>query len=297
METVFTTIYILVDDWYRAQGQMLLNGKAGAKPVFSDSELLTLMLAHDYLPYPGETQYLAYIRANYGRLFPKLANQRQYNRRARGLRKMVEALRVWWLTHLAVTRPMAVLVDTKSVPGVNVTRHKRHSAFSCSAAYGYCTARKLYYFGYKLVMLCTPDGLPMLYDLVPANTDERVAAEAALFQSENVLLIGDKGFIGQTWQAVIADETGNTWFNPKRANQHDQNDPPLEADRMGMADRERIEGLFHQLQNTGRNLERLLAKTIVGLATRLVLKVTSIVLRLLLAQRFNFDILAFSILH
>ena len=64
-----------------------------------------------------------------------------------------------------------------------------------------------------------------------------------------------------------------------------------------MAVRERIEGLFHQLQNTGRNLERLFAKTIVGLATRLVLKITSLVLRLLLAQRFGFDIQSFSISH
>ena len=64
-----------------------------------------------------------------------------------------------------------------------------------------------------------------------------------------------------------------------------------------MAVRERIEGLFHQLQNTGRNLERLLAKTIVGLATRLVLKITSLVLRLLLAQRFSLDIQSFSISH
>ena len=56
METVFTTIYVLVDDWYQREGKMLLNGQAGVKPVFSDSELLTVMLAHDYLPYPGETQ-------------------------------------------------------------------------------------------------------------------------------------------------------------------------------------------------------------------------------------------------
>ena len=235
------------------------------------------------------------MRANYGRLFPKLVNQSQYNRRGRGLRHLVEALRVWWLSQLAMPMPDTVLVDTKPVPVVNVKRGKHHSAFSGSAAYGYCTARKLYYFGYKLVMLCTPDGVPMLYDLVPANTDERIAAETILFQCENVLLVGDKGFIGQAWQAVLADETGNIWFTPKRTNQHDQNDPLLEAQQL--ATRQRIEGLFHQLQNTGRNLERLLAKTVVGLATRLVLKVTSLVLRLLLAQRFGFDILTFSISH
>ena len=52
----------------------------------------------------------------------------------------------------------------------------------------------------------------------------------SFFQCENVLLIGDRGFIGQAWHAVLADETGNVWFTPKRTNQHD---PLLEAQRMG----------------------------------------------------------------
>lgn len=45
MVSILTTIYALVDDWYTAKGQVLLKGKPGAKPEFSDSELLTLMLA------------------------------------------------------------------------------------------------------------------------------------------------------------------------------------------------------------------------------------------------------------
>ena len=93
METVFTTIDGLVDDCYQREGKALLAGKAGFKPVFSDSERLTVRLAHDYLPYPGETQYLAYVLANDGRLCPKLVNQSQYNRRARGRRRLVEAQR------------------------------------------------------------------------------------------------------------------------------------------------------------------------------------------------------------
>ena len=42
-----------------------------------------------------------------------------------------------------------------------------------SAAYGYCSSRKFHYFGYKLVMITTMSGIPIVYDLVPANMDER----------------------------------------------------------------------------------------------------------------------------
>jgi len=66
---------VLVDDWYQQEGMKLLKGKAGQKPTFTDSEVITLVLAQDYIPYPAETQYVAFIRANYLDLFPKLLDQ------------------------------------------------------------------------------------------------------------------------------------------------------------------------------------------------------------------------------
>jgi hypothetical protein len=55
---LLTIMYVLVDDWYKENAPRLLQGKVGAKPVFSDSELITLLLAQDFLPFPGETQFL-----------------------------------------------------------------------------------------------------------------------------------------------------------------------------------------------------------------------------------------------
>jgi hypothetical protein len=72
VETLFTIIFVLVDDWYQEYGIHLLEGKRGAKPHFSDSEVITLLPAMDYFPFPGETQFLGFIRANYLTLFPKL---------------------------------------------------------------------------------------------------------------------------------------------------------------------------------------------------------------------------------
>lgn len=81
-EEVLTIIYVLVDDWYKQVWMKAESYKMRGRHGFTESEMLTLMLAHDYLPYPGESQYLAYIRANYLRLFPKLVDQSQYNRRS-----------------------------------------------------------------------------------------------------------------------------------------------------------------------------------------------------------------------
>ena len=50
-------VFVVVDDWYKIQGVRLLKGKAGAKPQFTDSEVITLMLAMDFVPFPGETEF------------------------------------------------------------------------------------------------------------------------------------------------------------------------------------------------------------------------------------------------
>ena len=56
LETLFTIIYVLVDDWYQTEGKQFLKGKRGCKARFSDSEVMTLLLAMDFIPFPSESQ-------------------------------------------------------------------------------------------------------------------------------------------------------------------------------------------------------------------------------------------------
>ncbi len=290
---LLTYIYVLVDDWYQAQGASYLKGKPGAKPAFSDSEVITLMVSMDFIPYPAETQFIEHIRSNYGALFPRLLTQSQFNRRARALRLLVEMFRRYLLDWLGAPRALDFLLDTKPIPVVGYKRSKAHSDFAGSAAYGVCASRNLKYFGYKLVCLSTLDGLPVVCELVPANLDEREAAEAVLFALSHGRVFADKGFIGADWHADITAATGTRIFTPRRRNQHDQNPPAFDRWLNGL--RERIEGAFHELQNTGRHLEHLLAKTVLGLCTRVIAKLTSHALRRLLRQVFGIDVQTFRI--
>lgn len=291
--TLLTTMYVLVDDWYKENAPRLLRGKAGAKPAFSDAELITLLLAQDFLPFPGETQFLGYIRANYLDLFPRLVDQSQFNRRARSLRLLVEELRRHWLATPGVLHETAFLLDTKPVPVVGYKRSKSRGEFRQSAGFGYCVARRLHYFGDKFVALTTFDGVPLAYELVAANADEREAAEEVLDFVRRCDIFGDKGFIGAEWQAEVKEHTGNRVWTVKRVNQKEQN--PQSFDRWLNSVRERIEGAFNELQNTGRNLERLLTKTVVGLTTRVIAKVTSHTLKLLLRRRFGIEVQTFEV--
>jgi hypothetical protein len=288
---VLTIIFVLVDDWYQAEGVKLLRGKPGKKPVFSDSEVMTLMLAQDYIPYPSEAQYIEFIRANHLDMFPKLVDQSQFNRRARALRLLVEQLRQYWIIQKGWNRQTCYLMDTKPVPVLSYKRNKKRSDFLGKAGYGVCISRNLKYFGFKLVAISTMRGVPMLYDLVPANSDERRAAEAIIDQLSGCDLFTDKGFIGLEWQTKIFDQTNNLIWTPRRSNQYLQNTRNL--DRWLSSVRERIEGVFHEIQNTGRNIERLLTKTVLGLCTRIIAKMTSHLLRHLLLIDFGVNVQTF----
>ena len=285
-------IYVIVDDWYQIEGQEILKGKPGKKPKFTDSEVITLMLAQDYIPYPGENQFIGYIKANYLDLFPDLITQSQFNRRARNLRLLVEEMRRYWLKELGLLTQVDLLMDTKPIPVMGYKRSKKRSDFAGSADYGHCASRNMKYYGYKLVSLCTLDGIPIVYELVPANTDERLAAESVLYALRGCRIYSDKGFIGEDWQERIFRHTRNRIYTPKRANQSDQN--PAEFDRWLNSIRERIEGVFNEIQNTGRNIERLLAKTIIGLATRVISKMTSHLLKFILRKFHGIDVQTFT---
>ena len=206
---------------------------------------------------------------------------------------MLEELRRYWLIQKGWHLQTNYLLDTKPVPVLGYKRRKNRSDFAGHADYGECASRNLKYFGYKLVLLSTLDGLPIVYELVPANFDERLAAEAVIDYLGNSHIFADKGFLGVEWQAAMFDQTHNRIWTPKRKNQFVQNSKAF--DRWLSAMRERIEGVFHEIQNTGRNIERLLAKTVSGLCARVIPKMTSHLLRHLLRIDFNVNVQTFSL--
>jgi hypothetical protein len=286
-------VFCLVDDWYQRKGARLLGRTVGAKPTFSDSELLTLMLAIDFFEFTSERRFVAFLRANYLALFPQLLDQSQYNRRARSLRDLLNALREDWATELGVQFERHFLLDTTPVIAVGYRRDKRHSDFRGSAAYGYCAARQWHYFGYKLVMLTTLDGTPYAFELVPATTDERDAADEILDTlPPDSNAWSDKGFIDAEWQADWAEHAVHVWTT-KRKNQKAQNPP--EFDRLLNRVRERIEGAFDILKEGGRSVEHTLARTVDGLCTRVIAKIAGGILRLYLRRFFGIDVLTYTV--
>ncbi|MFN6568479.1 transposase [Dendronalium sp. ChiSLP03b] len=115
---------------------------------------------------------------------------------------------------------------------------------------------------HKQVMLSTWNGIPISYDIVPANTDERIAAEGVLETVKYSDIYADKGFISADWQLamssdkpllfendfverVYARRTGNRIWTLTRDNQHLQHSHALK--RFISRVRQRVEGGFHEI--------------------------------------------------
>jgi hypothetical protein len=78
VEAFLTTLYTITDDWYQQHAPRLLAGKAGKKPLFSDSEVITLSIAQHWLGIPDEREFLRFVRNNFLPLFPRLVSQSQF---------------------------------------------------------------------------------------------------------------------------------------------------------------------------------------------------------------------------
>lgn len=85
VETFLTVLYCVVDQLYQTYASPFLAGKVGTKPEFSESEVLTLMIAQHWCGFQKEATWLRFVKNNYGFLFPRLVDQSPFNRRARNL--------------------------------------------------------------------------------------------------------------------------------------------------------------------------------------------------------------------
>ena len=290
-ETLITVIYFIVDEWYLTEGFRYLIGKPGRKPEFADSEMITFMILKEFLQLKAERKFLGFMHGNYSDMFPDMVDQSQFNRRSRALSLILNKLQCHFAQEFGVQLASLYVLDTEPIPVVGYKRSKKNSDFWGTAEYGYCASKKLHYWGYKFVMLVTADGVPVTFELVPANTDERDAAEEVLSAANpGSIALGDKGFIDEERQEDWKKRYGVTVYTFKRKNQHRQNPPGVQ--QLLNENRSHIETTFSSLDRV-EGLEDHGAKTVLGLVTRIIAKVAAYTFRMYLLRFHGIDVLTF----
>ena len=113
-----------------------------------------------------------------GHLFPYLPKQPGYHKRLKAAAPLLAAV----IDHLARQSPSwydpVRLIDATPVPCGASRETVRRSELAGWAHYGYCAAHSRWYWGLKLYLITTPDGMPVAWCLADPKIGEReVAAE------------------------------------------------------------------------------------------------------------------------
>ena len=95
----------------------------------------------------------------------------------------------------------------------------KRSDLAGHAGHGYWASHSRYFWGFRLYLLCTPDGMPVIWGLANPKIGEREAAEAMLRHDRHLIhpgqvIVGDKGFAGRDFEACITGELDAELIRP-----------------------------------------------------------------------------------
>lgn len=253
--------------------------RRGRPQRISDNELLCLMVAQMLLQCPSDRVFLRRARRRLGHFFPYLPSQSSYNERCR---RLVPKLVLLWKALAQGTLGASDdlrLLDTTPLPCGQSIRTTQTSELAPWAGFGYCPAHSRRYWGFKLVLLCAPDGTIIDFDLVAANAPEREAALALLEANpiEGATIICDKGFASADFEAAVR-ELRALLLRPSRADEPNRPNPPI-----GWI-RQRIESIVNTLKDQ-LLLERHGGRTPAGLLARVTARIVALCACVNLNQR------------
>jgi Transposase DDE domain len=269
-----TDLEALVVAGYVFADECSVPARPGRPAKVSDAELVALSVCQAAIGISSDRQFLGLVGRVLPGWFPHLPDQSQYNRRLRGLVGLISLVQqrlARWLDSGGVRLADGTQLAVASYPGC-----QRRSEFAGFARYGYSKSHHRFLWGVRLVLLSNDRGLPLGYTLVPANEKEYEPLADLLSGTDAEVVIADKGLWGRDYQTRLAAD-GVRLLTPDRT----RTAANLGRERALASTRLVIESVFANLKGQMR-LERHLAKTPAGLATRIAQRILALTLGILL---------------
>lgn len=266
LETLVTAAYVFACS--------LSIPRSGPRGKATDEELIALAVAQAVTGLVSDRQFLGTVGRLLPGCFPRLPGQSQFNRRLRRLTPQITRVQLG-LAEL-IARGRVRLVDGTLLSCANYAGCAARSEFAGAATYGYCAAKSRWYWGVRLLLVSDRYGAPLGYDLRPANENEREGVFRLACAHPGSLLFADAGHRGREHceslrlagvELVVPDK--------HRLGQR----PPTEVNKARI--RLVIESVFATLKRQMR-LEDHLAKTLPGLAQRIVQRLLALTLGMFL---------------
>jgi hypothetical protein len=269
LDTLLTALYVeLTDRIIPVRG--LTRSGPGGRPEVTDAELACIATAQVLLRFDDERHWLRIAPRLIGHLFPRLLAQSEYNTRLRQLAPLMETALRWLADATPATAEQLRLMDATPVPcGQSAVTAKRSDLYRY-AGYGYCPSHSRWYWGCKLLLICTCDSTVTGFSLAnPKLHGERDQARQTLERQPanrpepGTAVVTDKGLSGQETEEFFAgDDLGLTLIRPARKDEKQSRPFPNWL-------RQRVEAVIWALKNQ-LGLERHGGRIPAGLWARIV---------------------------
>jgi Transposase DDE domain len=184
----------------------------GAVPEITDAEVVCLAVAQAHLGYVKERRWLRAAPSRVGHLFPRIPSQPRYNTRLRQLSTLMLCAMRYLAEHAETGSDVVRLMDsTKIICGMSRETVKHTDLFGY-CGYGYDASHTLYFWGMRLLLLVTPDGLVTGFLLFnPKQYGEIDAARLMLTVPANrprpgSTVLADKGFRSRKFESELREQ-------------------------------------------------------------------------------------------
>jgi hypothetical protein len=273
LNTLLTTLYVLLTDRVLPDLGVSRDRRPGRKPGLSDAELLCLAVAQQLLGYSSETRWIRYARTHLTGMFPGIPQQSGYNKRLRAAGALISAT----ITALAKDTPswhdVLRLVDSTPLPCGTSRETVKRSDLAGHAGYGYCASHSRFFWGFRLYLISTPEGMPVIWGLANPKVGEREATQALLEKDHHLVragqvILGDKGFAGKDFERFISEDLGAHLIRP------DRKDEKPRFGKLGGI-RQWIESVFDTLKGQ-LTLEEHGGRTLEGVKTRVAARLLAL---------------------
>lgn len=276
LDALATALYVEADEFVKTHPELVpLRPRIGIKPQVSDAELMTLAVLAVVQQIDNETRWVRFSNTHLRHLFPRLLQQSGYNKRLRKLAALMAAFTHHLAQHTSVFTDDLLVADSTPIECARSRETVNRSDLAGWAQYGYCASHTRYFWGLRLHLVATTQGLPIAWALTGAKADERqVLLEMpehcpTLSARAGTTLAADKNYYGNDFETRLAANG----FTLLRKN------PQGERPRSGAAllkpIRQVIESIFH----TGKDqlgLERHRGRTPTGVATRITQRILAL---------------------
>ncbi|MBK9125984.1 MAG: hypothetical protein IPM16_23045 [Chloroflexi bacterium] len=183
MDTFFTTLYVLVDDWYKAEIAESMQRHRGGRMRMSDSEVLTVALAGQWqagMPWRSEREVVAYVQRHLRGLFPTMLGRSAFNRRVRCLWGGFVRLQQLVAEQLRGADELYESVDSVPVPSLSNGQAQRQSTHWTWQSRRGRGSYGRFVWGERVLMAVSPSGVIRGWIAAGANVNDRWLLEALL---------------------------------------------------------------------------------------------------------------------